>query len=88
MYFFYPIWQFGKKYSIINRGIEGVTLVAIGFILSAAIFLFQNSDIINNKSTSYKDIIFIIFIPLLLSHSKIPTPFIVISTLIAGYFSI
>jgi chromate transporter len=84
MYFFFPIWQYGKKYSLISRGIEGVSLVAIGFILSAACYLFMNSDITDNKSFIYKELIFIISILCLLSYSKIPTPFIVIATLILG----
>lgn len=87
MYFFYPIWQYGKKYSLISRGIEGVSLVAIGFILSAACFLLINSDIITNKSNLYKELIFIISIFYLLNYSKIPTPLIVIATLILGYIS-
>jgi chromate transporter len=87
MYFFFPLWQYGKKYSLINRGIEGVSLVAIGFILSAAFYLLVNSNITHNKTIFYKELIFIISTILLLNYSKIPTPLIVVSTLIIGYFT-
>jgi chromate transporter len=84
LFFFYPVWEYGKRYTVMQKAAEGVGWVAIGFIWAGSAYILMNSGIINSKIIFYKEIIILISIPLLLNFTRITSPIIVISTLLLG----
>jgi chromate transporter len=84
LFFFYPLWEYGKQYTVMQKAAEGVCWIAVGFIWAGSAYILLNSGIISYKSILYKDIFIIIPIPLLLNYTRITSPVIVFSTLLLG----
>lgn len=79
VYFVYPIWEKIKTIKGIKVALKGITSVASGLIVTAAIILMRNSGFqIDNF------IIMLITIGLLLTK-KIPAPIIVLLSIIIGF---
>ena len=79
IYFIYPIWENLKKIKAIKISLKGINAVAGGLIAVAAIILMQRSGI-------YIDNIIVTAVTsVLLLSKKIPSPLIVIFTLIIGF---
>lgn len=79
IYFFYPIWEEVKMIRGIKVSLRGITAVASGLIITAAVILMQNSGFrIDNF------IVMSITIVLLYSK-KIPSPLIVLLAIVAGF---
>lgn len=79
IYFIYPIWEELKKIKGIKISLKGVTAVAGGFIITAAIVLMQKSGFMLDN------IIVTVLSTALLFTKKIPAPFIVIAVLLLGF---
>ncbi len=84
LFFFYPLWEYGKQYTVMQKAAEGVCWIAVGFIWAGSAYILSNSGIITFKSILYKDIIILISIPVLLNYTRITSPVIVLSTLLLG----
>ena len=84
--FFFPVWQYLKKYVVVYRAIEGINAVVVGLMWAAFFFLFQS--IFSGEWTyiSYTGLGVIAATVLTLWYTKIPAPFIVIVCLTIGYF--
>lgn len=79
IYFIYPVWENLKKVRGIKISLQGISAVAGGLIGVAAIILMQKSGF------SIDNIIVTSITILLLITKKIPSPLIVLLTLIAGF---
>lgn len=85
MFFAYPIWGRIKTYPIIQRSLDGVVAAAVGLILAAAILLFISLlGQWENKPSNVGDIIVFGITVLLVSFTKVPSPFIVILSILAS----
>jgi len=85
MFFVYPIWGRIKTYPIVQRSLDGVVAAAVGLILAAAILLFISLlGQWETKSSNLGDIIVFVVTVLLVSFTKIPSPFIVILSILAS----
>ena len=84
--FFFPVWQYLKKYVVVYRAIEGINAVVVGLMWAAFFFLFQS--IFSGEWTyiSYTGLAVIAATVIVLWYTKIPAPFIVIASLALGYF--
>ena len=84
--FFFPVWQYLKKYVVVYRAIEGINAVVVGLMWAAFFFLFQS--IFSGEWTyiSYTGLGVIAATVLTLWYTKLPAPFIVIVCLTIGYF--
>ncbi len=80
IFFIYPLWNQLKKMNRIMRAIEGINAASAGLAIAAAWFLFAPLTI--NLST-----LFVIGVTCILIYiNKIPSPIIVLVTILAGIF--
>ncbi|MGN6511873.1 MAG: chromate efflux transporter [Chitinophaga sp.] len=77
--FFFPIWNNLKKHVIIYRALEGINAVVVGIMWAATFILFTSID-----GTWYNWAIMLSTLALLY-FSRLPSPFIVIACLLAGW---
>lgn len=82
--FFFPVWQYLKKFVVVYRALEGINAVVVGFMWAAALFLLAG---IRPDVSTHVMIINIIVIAatfLLLKYTRIPAPIIVLFCLALG----
>jgi chromate transporter len=84
--FFFPVWQYIKKYVVVFRALEGINAVVVGIMWAAALFLLKDIPLNNISIHSLLSWIVLIATFLLLRFSKLPAPFIVIACLLLGWF--
>jgi chromate transporter len=83
--FFFPVWQFFKKYVIIFRALEGINAVVVGVMFAGIFYLLKDFSFINYNVQSFFSLFVIIITVLLLKFSKIPPPIIVALCLSLGF---
>lgn len=82
--FFFPVWQYLKKYVVVHRGLEGINAVVVGLMWGSTIYLLRD---ISTTAFNMVTIINIAVIPgtfLALKLTKIPAPIIVLLCLVLG----
>lgn len=83
--FFFPVWQYLKKYVIVFRALEGINAVVVGFMWAATLFLLK--DVLSATGSLWENMLNIAVITgtfLLLQFTKIPSPVIVLACVILG----
>ena len=83
--FFFPVWQYLKKFVVVFRAMEGINAVVVGIMWAAALFLLKDIPLNEFKLSVVLNWIVLISTFLLLKFTKLPTPFIVISCLVLGW---
>ncbi|MEO6681616.1 MAG: chromate efflux transporter [Ginsengibacter sp.] len=83
--FFFPVWQYLKKYVVVYRSLEGINAVIVGIMWAAFFFLLKDISITELKTVSFINIIVIIGTYTLLTYTKFPPPFIVLGCLLLGF---
>lgn len=83
--FFFPVWQYLKKYVVVFRALEGINAVVVGFMWAATLYLLNSIHLgtLNFYSISSLGVIGITF--LLLRYTRIPAPAIVIACILLGW---
>ena len=82
--FFFPVWQYLKKFVAVYRALEGINAVVTGVMAAAACYLLKSM----NCNFSMNGIIAIAVIPLtflLLKYTKLPAPVIVLLCILLGW---
>jgi len=82
--FFFPVWQYLKKYVVVYRALEGINAVVVGIMWAATLYLLKDVSIISFNTLSFLNIGVITGTFLLLQLTKIPAPFIVMFCLLLG----
>ncbi|WP_235938386.1 chromate efflux transporter [Chitinophaga solisilvae] len=77
--FFFPIWHNLKKYVVIYRALEGINAVVVGIMWAATFILFFAIP------TNWYNLLIMISTLALLTITKLPSPFIVITCLLLGW---
>lgn len=86
MFFVYPIWSRVKSYPIVQRSMDGIVAAAVGLILAAAVILFFSIFRQWQATGTYMaDLIVLGITIVLVVFTKIPSPFVVILTILAGF---
>lgn len=84
VFFFFPLWQYLKKFVVIYRSLEGINAAVVGFMFAAGIYLLHT--MFNEKQIS--DFIYYLIVSassfLLLKFTKLPSHIIVILCLLLG----
>ena len=83
--FFFPVWEYLKKYVIVFRALEGINAVVVGFMWAATLYLFNN---LPSRIGAYNDIVniaVIILSFLLLRFTRISAPYIVGGCILLGW---
>lgn len=84
VFFFFPVWQFFKKYVIIFRALEGINAVVVGVMFAGTFYLLKDISFINNSTYSLLSLFVILYTVILLNFSKVPPPIIVCFSLFLG----
>ena len=83
--FFFPLWQYLKKYVVVYRALEGINAVVVGLMWAATLFLLKDVSIMHLNIISLFNILVILGTVGLLQFTKIPPPVIVIVCLLVGW---
>ena len=83
--FFYPVWQYLKKFVGIFRALEGINAAVVGVMIAAAFYLLKVNFQIHYDIGILISALVIIATYLLLQFSKIAAPFIVLFCIGLGW---
>lgn len=83
--FFFPVWQYLKKFVIVYRSLEGINAVVVGVMWAAALYLLNSMTIKNADNQMLISFAVIIGTFLLLRYTKIYAPMIVLLCLLLGW---
>lgn len=83
--FFYPVWQYLKKYVIVYRSLEGINAVVVGVMWAGALYLLRGMPLKNMDLNMLFNFAVIIATFLLLRYTKVYAPIIVFGCLLLGW---
>ena len=83
--FFFPVWEFVKKYIVVVRSLEGINAVVVALMFAATVYLLKDFPFVSFSFINMLNIGVIISTVLMLRFLKLPPPFIVIFCLILGF---
>jgi len=83
--FFFPVWQYLKKYVIVYRALEGINAVVVGLMCGASFFLLKDVAITSFNLPAILNIFIILGTFVALRFTKIPAPIIVLICLLLGW---
>lgn len=83
--FFYPVWQYLKKYVVVYRSLEGINAVIVGIMWASSLYLLKDISVTAFNTVSFVNVLVIFGTFSLLTFTKIPPPFIVLGCLILGF---
>jgi chromate transporter len=82
--FFFPVWQYLKKFVVVYRALEGINAVVVGFMWAATLYLLKDVSITHLNMVSLINISVITSTIITLHFSKLPAPVIVLICLVLG----
>ena len=83
--FFFPVWQYLKKYVVVYRALEGINAVVVGLMFGSTVYLLKDVSIIPINIVSILNIMVIGGTFCLLLFTKVPAPVIVLICLLLGW---
>ncbi len=83
--FFFPVWQYLRKYVVVYRALEGINAVVVGIMWAATLYLLKDVSIASFNTLSILNIGVIAGTFLVLQFTKIPAPFVVVFCLGMGW---
>ena len=83
--FFFPVWQYLKKFVVVLRSLEGINAAVVGIMIAATLYLVKDVSIMSYSTISYINMAVILGTFIVLQYSKIPPPFIVLFCLLTGF---
>jgi chromate transporter len=83
--FFFPIWHNLQRYVIVYRALEGINAVVVGIMVAGTIYMMRDISVIGFHTVSIVNMAVILGTWVLLSFSKIPSPFIVLFCFLLGW---
>lgn len=83
--FFYPVWHNLKKFVVVYRALEGINAAVVGIMFAASLYLLKDISITNLQTVSFFNIAVIIGTFILLTFTKIRSPYIVLGCLLLGW---
>ncbi len=86
LFFFFPVWQYLKKFVLVYRALEGINAVIVGVIWAAALYLLHGLNLFSLNNEIIINLFIILSTFLLLQYTKIQAPFIVLICLFFGFF--
>lgn len=83
--FFFPVWQYLKKYVVVFRALEGINAVVVGFMMAGGLYLLQKSFAGQAPGLVFLHLAVVMGTFVLLKYSKLPAPVIVVTCLLLGF---
>lgn len=84
--FFFPVWNYLKKYAVVYRSLEGINAAVVGIMIASTLYIMKDISLTEATAESLINVSIILATFLLLRFTKIHSPFIVITCLLLGYF--
>ena len=82
--FFFPVWQYLKKFVVMFRALEGINAVVVGLIWGSTLFLLKGISVGDFSLITFLNLAVIIATFFTLIYNKISPPIIVIICLLLG----
>lgn len=82
--FFFPVWQYLKKYVVVFRALEGINAVVVGLMWAASLYLLKALSINSFNYSAFLNVAVILFTFCILQFTKVPPPLIVLACLLGG----
>ena len=82
--FFFPVWQYFKKFVLVYRALEGINAVVVGLMIAATFYLLKDVSIMSFNRISFLNISVIITTFIVLNFTRIPAPVVVLFCLLLG----
>jgi chromate transporter len=83
--FFFPVWQYLKKFVVVFRALEGINAAVVGIMWAATLYLLKDMPVAKNDMASIASLLVIIGTFLTLQFTKVATPFVVLVCIILGW---
>ncbi len=83
--FFFPVWEYFKKYIVVVRSLEGINAVVVALMFAATVYLLKDISFVSFDFFNLLNLGVIVSTVLILRFMKLPPPFIVIFCLILGF---
>lgn len=83
--FFFPVWQYLKKYVVVYRALEGINAVVVGLMFGSTAYLLKDISIIPVTINLILNVSVIGGTFFLLLFTKVPAPIIVLICLFLGW---
>jgi chromate transporter len=83
--FFFPVWQYLKKFVVVYRALEGINATVVGIMLAATLYLLKDMHVLEVNLISITSIVVIAATFLVLQFTKIAPPFIVTACILLGF---
>ena len=84
--FFFPVWNYLKKYAVVYRSLEGINAAVVGIMIASTLYIMIDISLMQANVTSVVNISIIVATFLLLQFTRIHSPFIVATCIALGYF--
>lgn len=83
--FFFPVWQYLKKFVIVFRALEGINAVVVGVMWAAALYLLKGMPLKNMNADMLISFLVVAGTYLSLRYTKLHAPVIVMLCLLIGW---
>ena len=83
--FFFPVWQYLKKFVAVYRALEGINAVVVGLMAAAVAYLLHGMSFSVSQTSGILTLAVIVVTFFFLRFTKIPPPFIVIFCVLLGW---
>jgi chromate transporter len=83
--FFFPVWTYLKKYTVVYRSLEGINAAVVGIMIASTLYIMKDISLAEGTVDSLINSSIILATFLLLRFTRLHSPFIVIACLLAGY---
>ena len=84
--FFFPVWNYLKKYAVVYRSLEGINAAVVGIMIASTLYIMKDISLAKATTESLVNISVILATFLLLRFTRIHSPIIVVTCLLIGYF--
>jgi chromate transporter len=83
--FFFPVWQYLKKFVVVYRALEGINAAVVGIMFAATLYLLKDIPLAKFDVTSLINVLVMVGTFLVLQFTKVATPFIVLGCVLLGW---
>ena len=84
--FFFPVWNYLKKYAVVYRSLEGINAAVVGIMIASTLYIMKDISLVEATAASLINISVIVTTFMLLQFTRLHSPIIVIACLLLGYF--
>lgn len=83
--FFFPIWNYLKKYAVVYRSLEGINAVVVGIITASSFYVMKDISMGSLQTVAITNVAVMAGTFFLLTFTKLPSPLIVLFCLVLGF---